>query len=95
MTTPMTRDMDTLGDDGPELVRYETPYARDIYGQKQAEADRPQFSPVAQPGMREEIWFHTVKGDTGDKVKMRKAPRPPRGIFARLHEEKGDGNGSG
>lgn len=52
-----TRDLSTLSQDGPGLTAFETPSARAAY------TDRPAFSPVAQPGMSPEIWYHTVPGE--------------------------------
>jgi len=73
MTTPFSRDMDTLTEDGPQATQFEAPTARqmeapglvnatgDTAGQAAAEAQRPQFSPVGQPGMIEEIHWHEVR----------------------------------
>jgi hypothetical protein len=71
MTTPFSRDMDTLTQDGPQATQFEAPTARDFEapglvnatgeGQAAAEAQRPQYSPVGQPGMIEEIHWHEVR----------------------------------
>lgn len=71
-----TRDLATLGQDGPQLTQFETASARGI-GQQ-----RPAFSPVAQPGMNEEIWYHTVETDRAARTQAR---RPTRGMIGRLN----------
>lgn len=70
-----TRDLSTLAEDGPNLTALETPSARAAY------TDRPSFSPVAQPGMAAEIWYHTVP-DGGQIANY--AP-PTNGMIARLN----------
>ena len=81
-----TRDLDTLGEDGPDLTRFETPSARGVQEQ------RPSYSPVAQPGMNEEIWFHTVETD---RKARRESRRPTRGMISRLHGERKRSGGGG
>lgn len=70
-----TRDLSTLTQDGPSLTALETPSARAAYTQ------RPTFSPVAQPGLSPEIWYHTVPGE-GQIANY--AP-PTNGMIARLN----------
>jgi hypothetical protein len=89
-----SRDLGTLADDGPQLTQFETPGARattapewDIpaehertaQGQSEALGGRPQYSPVAQPGMVEEIHWHTVKSEEPARE------QPTRGMIGRLH----------
>jgi hypothetical protein len=85
-----TRDLGTLGQDGPQLAQFETPGARDGDGDGDASPgmggalrQRPQYSPVAQPGMVSEIHWHTVKSE-------QRAPEPPhqqsRGMIGRFHD---------
>lgn len=50
----MTRDLDTLDEDGPSLTAYETQSAR-------GDQARPSLGTVDQPAMNEEIWWHTVE----------------------------------
>lgn len=70
-----TRDLSTLTENGPALTALETPSARAAYTQ------RPSFSPVAQPGLAPEIWYHTVT-DTGTIANY--AP-PSNGMISRLN----------
>jgi hypothetical protein len=83
-----SRDLGTLEDDGQQLVQFETPGARDTGGQGAALAQRPQYSPVAQPGT-ERIHWHTVETEEP----ARQHERPARGMFARLHQRQGKGAG--
>ena len=71
-----TRDLDTLHENGPQLTQFETASARGVQDQ------RPAFSPVAQPGMNEEIWWHTVESDRQARTRARK---PTRGMIGRFH----------
>lgn len=75
----LTRDLATVNQTSPGLTQFETPSASSD-GQAQAEAQRPVFSPVAQPGMNEEIWWHTV--ENGQQAQ---AAPPSRGMIARLN----------
>lgn len=80
MTTPFSRDLDTLTTDGDQATQFEAPTARQTEapasindgtsGQAAAEAQRPQFSPVGQPGMIEEIHWHEVRSppETADQA---------------------------
>lgn len=70
-----TRDLGTLTEDGPILTAYETPSARAAY------TERPAFSPVAQPGMAPEIWYHTVP----DQGQIAGYAPPSNGMIARLN----------
>lgn len=78
----MTRDLGTLGEDGPQAVQFETPSARDA-GQQTAERQRPSYSPVAQPGMNEDIWYHTVDSR---REAQQQGRRRTRGMIGRFHE---------
>jgi hypothetical protein len=71
----VTRDLDTLTEDGPDLTAYEAPSARAAY------TERPSFSPVAQPGMAPEIWYHTVPG----QGQIRAYAPPANGMISRLN----------
>ena len=71
----MTRDLGTLTEDGPGLTAFETPSARAAY------TDRPSFSPVAQPGMAPEIWWHTVS----DQGQIANYAPPSNGMISRLN----------
>lgn len=93
MTTPpdtdgqggeiMTRDLSAGAEEGPGLTQFETPSARGGPNRTTGimERERPQYSPVAQPGMNENIWFHTVEQggmhepDRGRKRRRRKGRR--------------------
>jgi hypothetical protein len=70
-----TRDLSTLSEDGPALTSFEAPSARAAY------TDRPSFSPVAQPGLSPEIWYHTVPG----QGEMRAYAPPSNGMISRLN----------
>ena len=70
-----TRDLGTLTENGPILTAYETPSARAAY------TDRPSFSPVAQPGMAPEIWYHTVP----DQGQIANYAPPSNGMISRLN----------
>lgn len=86
-----TRDLSTLTEEGPQLTAYETPSARAAY------TERPSFSPIAQPGLAPEIWWHTV-ADAGQVANY--AP-PSNGMISRLNGSGGQtvtvdlGNGKG
>lgn len=54
----LTRDLSTLPENGPNLMQMESPVAR--ADATAAYRQRPVYSPVAQPGMNPEIWYHTV-----------------------------------
>lgn len=71
----LTRDLSTLSENSPGLTAYETPSARAAY------TDRPAFSPVAQPGMSPEIWYHTVPG----QGQIAGYAPPSNGMIARLN----------
>lgn len=71
----MTRDLSTLTEEGPQLTAFETPSARAAY------TDRPSFSPVAQPGMAPEIWWHTV----ADEGQIAGYAPPSNGMISRLN----------
>ena len=71
----MTRDLSTLTEDGPGLTAFETPSARAAY------TERPAFSPVAQPGMSPEIWWHTV----ADEGQIAGYAPPTNGMISRLN----------
>lgn len=70
-----TRDLSTLGENGPNLTAMETPSARAAY------TDRPAFSPVAQPGLSPEIWYHTVPG----QGQIANYAPPSNGMISRLN----------
>lgn len=79
-----SRDLGTLGDDGPQLTQFETASARDAGpaehagaagGMAEAERTRPRFSPVAQPGMIEAIHWHTVESREGGHAAAGEPPR--------------------
>ena len=55
----MTRDLNTLDEDGPDVTSFESPSARDT-GTESALRPRPSYSPVAQPGIDGSVWYHTV-----------------------------------
>lgn len=81
----VTRDWDTNEDPGDEqLTQFDVDYS--------GEGERPQFSPVAQPPMNDNIHWGTVRtgpGQPGDAAAgARQYPaRRTTGIFRRLHEE--------
>lgn len=67
----MTRDLSAGSEDGPGLTQFETPSARGGSNRgdgvlDRMERDKPKYSPVAQPGMDQGRWFHTVESRTGD-----------------------------
>ena len=70
-----TRDLGTLTENGPNLTAMEAPSARGAYTQ------RPSFSPVAQPGLSPEIWYHTVP----DPGQMTGYAPPSNGMISRLN----------
>ncbi len=70
-----TRDLSTLTENGPNLTALETPSAQAAYTQ------RPSFSPVAQPGMAPEIWYHTVPG----QGQIANYAPPTNGMISRLN----------
>lgn len=62
----MTRDLGAGNEDGPGLTQFETPSARGGSNRgdgvlERMERDKPKYSPVAQPGMDQNRWFHTVE----------------------------------
>lgn len=109
MTTPdpgemMTRDLGTLDTDGDQAAQFEAPTARDseapqmVNGGGQAEAmhQRPQFSPVAQPGQIEEIHWHTVKTEQRAPGAHTEPPRHhSRGMIGRFHQHRKGKGGKG
>lgn len=70
-----TRDLGTLIEEGPNLTALETPSARAAY------TERPSFSPVAQPGLSPEIWYHTVPG----QGQIANYAPPTNGMISRLN----------
>lgn len=77
-----SRDMDMLGTDGPQATQFETPNARDQVSNMETGRDRPQYSPVAQPGQVEEIHWHTVRSDQPGQPEHE---QPTRGMIRRFH----------
>lgn len=77
-----SRDLTTLEEDGPQLTQFES---RHVPGKNQ----RPRFSPVAQPGMVDEIHWGTVRTTQGGTRERPPARQQTRGMFGRLHEERG------
>ena len=77
----LTRDLGTVNQTSPGITQFETPSAHG--GMEEAEEQRPAFSPVAQPGMNEEIWWHTVESDRQARTQARK---PTRGMIGRFHQ---------
>lgn len=68
----MTRDLSAGNEDGPNLTQMETPSARGGSNRgdgvlDKMERDRPKYSPVAQPGMDQNRWFHTVESRGGER----------------------------
>lgn len=85
----MTRDLGAGNEDGPQLTQFETPSARGGSNRgdgviDKMERDKPKYSPVAQPGMDQGRWFHTVESRTGDG-----RHESPKGRKGRRHERKG------
>lgn len=71
----ITRDLSTANQTSPGLTQFETPSANAAYTQ------RPAFSPVAQPGMAPEIWYHTVPG----QGQIANYAPPSNGMISRLN----------
>lgn len=97
----LTRDLGTLQDNGPNLTAMESPVAR--ADATSAFRQRPAYSPVAQPGMNPEIWWHTVPTPWAQQSGQARPPghtargRPPLGqriiirIFGRRRHAKPTG----
>lgn len=90
----MTRDLGTINEDGPNLTAMESPVARPNSDGVVEEMmhHRPRYSPVAQPGMDERIWWHTVRTP---QPEHRQAGQPARGMrrrgVSRLLRRRGQG----
>ena len=108
MTTPgpedtFTRDTTTLPEDGPQATQFETASARDFEapgmvnggGQAEAVRQRPHYSPVAQPGMVEEIHWHTVKSEQRAPEEPQPARRRRRGHRRGRGRQRSGGGGQG
>lgn len=83
-----SRDLSSGDTDGPQLTQFETASARDAGpveqpaaagGMAEARRERPQFSPVAQPGMIEAIHWHTVESREGARARQQAEPPRRRG----------------